>query len=211
MKDLSKFAVVKQALEQIVAESDVNNGTQGAELLAHFWQQEYIYDETRDKLRNEIAKAVLQSRLDDVKKYQDEINKLPKPKIVMEFKLLTPIPRLQGTKVITDGEKTFKIHMENVSSIFVPEDAVKLGLLEYEETKDVARDAQGRETTVIKLRIKKGLIDVAAPIVDRFDKVLRPKRAYVTAISYGAMQTAGRLMNQEKQNKRRRTGFDEQQ
>lgn len=211
MKDLSKFNVVKQALEQIVAESDVNNGTHGAELLAYFWQQEYIYDEKRQTLQNMLAKAVLGSDLELVKAYQKDLEKLPKPKIVMEFKLKTPIPRLQGTKVITDGEKTFKIHMENVTSLFIPEDAVKLGLLEYEETKDTAKDAQGRETTIIKLHIKKGLIDVAAPVVDRFDRVLRPKRAYVTAISYGAMQTAGRLMNQERMNKRRRTGFDEQQ
>ena len=209
MKDLSKFEVVKQALEKVVAESDVNNGTQGTEILCYYWQQEYIHDENRQNIQNNIAKSVLSGDIEGVKKFQKQLETLPKPKIVMEFKLLNPIPRIQGTKIISDGEKQYKIHMENVSSLFVPEDAVHLKLLEYEETADVLKDAQGRDSTVIKLHLKKGIIDVAAPIIDRFDRVLRPKRAYVTAISYFAMQTAGRILNNERQAKRRRTGFDE--
>src|SRR5688572_18046143 len=128
MKDLSKFQVVKAALEQVVAQSDVNNGTQGAELLAHFWTNDYAFDEKRQATQTELAKAVLQGRVDDAKKLQKELESLDRPKIVMEFRILTPIPRIQGTKVITDGEKTFKISMENVTSLFIPEDAVKLGL-----------------------------------------------------------------------------------
>lgn len=210
MKDLSMFNSVKQALEQVVAESDVNNGTQGITLIAHFWSQEYVFDEKRENLRTEIARAVLQSRLEDVKKLQSEMDALPKPKIVMEFKLLEPIARLQGTKIISDGEKTYKISMENVTSLYVPEDAVHLGLLEYEETDTVLKDSMGRDSQVINLRIKKGIIDVAAAVLDRNDKMVRNKRAYVTAISYSAMQVAGRLMNNERMAKRRRYGFDEQ-
>jgi hypothetical protein len=211
MKDLSKFAVVKQALEQVIAQSDTNNGTTGAELLAHFWQNDYVFDEKRQAAQTALAKAVLEHRIDDAKKLQKELESLDRPKIVMEFRILTPIPRIQGTKVITDGERTFKISMENVTSLFIPEDAVKLGLLEYEETEEVVKDAQGRDTTVIKLHIKKGLIDVAAPVVDRYGRVLRPKRAYVTAVSYGAMQVAGRVMRNEQNAKRKRTGFEEQE
>ena len=210
MKDLSKFQVVKEALDKIVAESDVNNGTQGVDFLCHFWQQESAFDEKRQAAQMELTRHILEGSLDKVKEAQKLMENLPKPKIVMEFRLLQPIPRLQGTKVITDGDKTYKISMDNVMSLFIPEDAVKLGLLEYEETENKARDAQGRETTIIKLRLKKGIVDVAAPRLDRNDKVIVPKRAYVTAISYGAMQIAGRMLNQEKQAKRRRTGFDEQ-
>jgi hypothetical protein len=211
MKDLKQFTAVKQALEKIVSESDVNNGTSGMTLMAHFWQQEYVYDKARQDIQTEIAKMMLQGMkegADAVKKKQAELEKLPKPKIVMEFKLLQAIPLIRGTKVIHDGDNHRTISMENITSLFVPEDAVHLGLLQYEETEDVLKDAQGRDTTVIKLHLKKGLIDIAAPIVSANDKVLRPKRAYVTAISYKAMQTAGELMYRERNKTRRTVGFD---
>lgn len=210
MKDLSKFESVKKALEQVVAESDVNNGTQGLTLLAHFWEQEYVFDQTRQDLQTKIAQKLLSGTVEGVKELQKQLEGLSKPKIVMEFKLMEPIKRIQGTKILHDGESTYKISMENVTNIFIPEDAVALGLLEYEETEDVMRDSQGRETTVIKLHIKKGLIDVAAPILGKNEKVMRPKRAYVTAISYRAMQIAGELMNKERLGKRRRYGFDQE-
>lgn len=210
MKDLSKFEIVKTALSQIVAESDVNNGTKGIQLLAHYWASESVFDQEREDLRVEVAKCVLNGRIDEVKKLQKQMDALPKPKIVMEFKLLMPIPRIQGTKIISDGEKTFRISMENVTSLYIPEDCVHLGLLEYEETNDSMKDSMGNEAKVIKLHIKKGIIDVAAPITDRFDKVIRQKRAYITPISYAAMQIAGKVMYNERLSKRRRFGFEEQ-
>ena len=210
MKDLSTFETVKQALNQVVKESDINNGTQNVELVGHFYQQEYIFDKDKQDLQLELTRAVLASDISKIKQLQTDMEKLPKPKIVMEFKLLTVIPRLQGTKILSDGDKQYKISMENVGSLFIPEDAVHLGLIGYDETEEKARDAQGRETPIIKFVVQKGIIDVAAPIVDRFDKVIRPKRAYVTAISYGSMQLAGKLLNTERLSKRRRFGFDEQ-
>ena len=209
MKDLSRFAVVKSALESVVAESDVNNGTQGVDIMCHFWQSELIFDEKRQEIQKLLTRAILDSNLDKVKEHQMALEKLPKSKVMMEFRLLKPIPRIQGTKVITDGEKQYKIHMENVMTLFVPEDAVKLGLLEYEETDEKLIDAMGRETTIIKLRLKKGIIDVTAPRQDRFGKILVPKRAMVTALSFGAMQNAGKLLYNETVAKNRRFGFEE--
>jgi hypothetical protein len=211
MQPLSNFPTVVEALKQVVAESDVNNGTQGVELMAHFWQQEYVYDEARETIRTDIAKAILQNRLDEVPALQAKLEALERPKVVMEFKLLTPIPRINGTKVMYDGQKTYKLTMEHVTSLFISEDVVKLGLLEYEETEDMAKDAQGRDAKVIKLRLKKGIIDLTAPIRDRKGAEIRPKRAYVTAISYAAMQVAGKIMYNEQLNKRRLYGYDEQQ
>ena len=210
MKDLSKFAAVKQALEKVVQESDVNNGTQGLELLAHFWSQENVFDQTRQDIQTNMAKAVLAGSLELVKQYQDELAKLPKPKIVMLWKLITPIARLEGTMIRHDGQKPYKISMENVTMLYIPEDAVKAGLLTYEETDQRETDMQGREAIVVKLKLVKGIIDVAAPVQDRFGKEVRPKRAFVTIISYRAMQIAGQIMGREKAEVRKRYGFDEQ-
>ena len=210
MKDLSNFQAVKQALEQIASESDVNNGTNGVELLAHYWSYDQMYDENKAKLQTDIARAVINGNLDVVKFKQEELDKLPPSKIIMEWRLVTPIPRLNGTKIVTDGDKTYKLSMDNVTTIYIPEDAIKLGLLEYEETQDMVKDMLGNDTPIVKLHLKKGIIDIAAPKLGRNDKVIVPKRAIVTAISYRAMQTAGRILNDERNAKRRRYGFDEQ-
>lgn len=212
MEDLSKFTKVKEALEQVVQESDVNNGTNGIELLAHFWSQENVYDEKRQKLQTDIAKAVLAGNLDSVKLFQEELAKLPKPKIVMLWKLLTPIPRLQGTMIRHDGDKPHTISMDNVSILYIPEDSVKAGLFQYEkvEPEQFEKDMQGRDAQVLKLKLVKGIIDVAAPVQDRTGKEVRPKRAFATIISYRAMQIAGQIMGREQADKRKRYGFDEQ-
>jgi len=210
MEDLSKFTRVKEAFEQVVQESDVNNGTQGLELLAHFWSQENVFDQKRQDIQTNMAKAVLAGSVELVKQYQEELAKLPKPKIVMLWKLITPIARLEGTMIRHDGDKPFKISMENVQMLYIPEDSVKAGLLTYEETEDKGVDMQGREATIVKLKLVKGIIDVAAPVKDRFDKEVRPKRAFVTIISYRAMQIAGQIMGRQKADARKRYGFDEQ-
>ena len=210
MKDLSNFDAVKAALEQVVAQSDVNNGTQGIELLAHYWTYDHMFDKRKAELQTDVARAVLAGNLDVVKLKQTELEGLPKSKIVMEWRLLTPIPRLTGTKIVTDGDKTYKLSMDNVTTLYIPEDAVKLGLLEYEETEDKAHDMMGKETSIVKLHLKQGIIDIAPPVLGRGDKELRGKRAFVTAISYRAMQTVGEILNRERNAKRKRYGFDEQ-
>jgi len=211
MQDLSKFIVVKQALEQVVAGSDVNNGTQSVDFLCHYWQSESVYDEKRAALQIEMTRAVLAGDIEGTKLVQAKMDLLPKPKIMMEFRLLQPIARIQGTKTVSDGDRILRISMDNVKSIFVPEDAVNLGLLEYEETEEKATDSMGRETTIIKLRLKKGIIDVTSPKSDRNDKIIVPKRAMVTPISYGAMQVAGRVLYNERIARRKNLGFEEQE
>lgn len=211
MKDLSKFESVKNALEQVVSESDVNNGTTNVDFLCYYWDNEFMFDQKRQDIQVDMARKQLAGDIEAVKKLQKEFAALDKPKIMMEFRLVKPIPKLLGTKIISDGDKTYKITMENVTSLFIPEDAVKLGLLEYEDTTEIVKDARNNDTPIIKLRLKKGLIDVAAPIQDRFGRQIRPKRAIVTATSYRSMQIAGEMLSRERLAKRRRYGFDEQQ
>lgn len=208
MKDLSMFQTVKTALEQVVAEADVKNGTTGMEILCHFWKQDYRYDEKRNSLQVEIVKAMLSSNLELVKLKQEEMDALPRPEIIMEFHLLEPIARIQGTKIISDGSKTMGISMENVSVLYIPENSIKLGLLDYEETQDKAKNAMGQEETIIKLHIKKGLIDVIPPVMDKNQKIVQPAKAYVTPISSRSLQIAGKILYKEREQKRRQYGFE---
>lgn len=208
MKDFSQFAQVKQALEQVISESDVNNGTQGVIYTAHFFEQEMAYDEQRGKIQNEIARSVLMNKLDNIPALQAQLETLPKPQVIMVWKLVEPIRILTGTKPMRSGDKELRLVMYDVDKLYIPENAVKLGLIEYEETDQMGVDMQGRDAQIVKLRLRKGIIDIAPPIM-RSGKELRPKKAYVTPISYKALQTAGSMMFKERQNAERLYGFEE--
>lgn len=219
MKSLLNFDAVKKALEQVVAQSDKNNGTNGMELVCHYWNQDTEWDEDRQRLQDEKTRLVFAGDPEGVIRVTKLMDELPKPKIIMEFKLLAPIPRLQGTKTISDGTKTWTISMENVQTIFIPEDSIRAELAEFEETGDMARDIIGNETPIIRLKILKGLLDVAQEKLDKRDgnkplsqrRVRVPKRAYLTAVSYHSMQVVGRMKAQEEKAKERRYGMDEQE
>lgn len=208
MKDFSQFTQVKEALEQVVAESDVNNGTQNVIYTAHFLEQEMAYDENRTKIQNEIARSILMNKIDTIPLLQAQLEILPKPQVIMIWKLVEPIPILTGTKSMKSGDKELRLVMHNVDKIYIPENAVKLGLLEYEETNEMGKDNQGRDAQIVKLRLRKGIIDIAPPIM-RNNKEIRPKRAYVTPISYKALQVAGRMLFNERVNTERMYGFEE--
>lgn len=208
MKDFSQFAQVKQALEQVIAESDVNNGTQGVIYTAHFFEQETAYDENRTKIQNEIARGILMNKIDHIPALQAQLETLPKPQVIMVWKLVDPISVITGTKPMKSGDKELRLVMHNVDKLYIPENAVKLGLIEYEETDQFGKDMQGRDAQIVKLRLRKGIIDVAPPIM-RAGKEVRGKRAYVTPISYKALQTAGSMLFKERLSAERMYGFEE--
>lgn len=210
MKDLSKFEAVKTALSQVVADASVTNGTNGLQFAAHFYKNEYAYDEDRAQLTSDLAKALLNSQLDVSQSIQKKLEALPKPKVIMIWKLLTPIPHLKGTKVVYDGDKAMRPAMTNVEYLYIPEDSVKLGLLEYEETKDMGKDEMGRDAQILNIHLKKGIVDVKEGMKDRKGKEVRKARAYVTAIAFKSMQIAGKIMWSEKEAKRKLYGFFEE-
>ena len=211
MKSLSQFETVKAALSQITAEVDVSNGTSGIKFLAHYWSRETVYDKASAEIKLKIAQLMFANKTEGVKELQDQLLTLPKPKVIMVWKLLQPIPVLNGTKTITDGDKTYKLQMNNVKFLYIPEDAVEFDLLDYEETTEILKDQLGNDAIVVNMHLKRGLIDIAPPKADQFDKELVPKRAMVTPISFKSMQVAGQMLSKERLAKKRRYGFDEQQ
>lgn len=209
MKSLFEFEDVKSALSQVVAESDVNNGTHGIEFLAYSYSKDTIFDKKKQANQVALAKAVLAG---DLKAAEDAqlLMETPEPtKVIMIWKLVEPLKRVNGTKILHDGEKKFSISMENVQLLHIPEDAIRLGVIQAEETNEVAENIYGMEVKVLKMKIVKGLIDVAAPFQDKFGKEIMPKRAFVTPVSYRAMQIAGEVMAAEKFAKKKKYGFDE--
>ena len=208
MKNLMDFESVRNALSQVVAESDVNNGTEGLSFQAFLYTHEYAYDKERAALQNKITRAVLDGRLEEVLLLQKEMAVCAKPQVIMEWHLLKPIPRIQGTKIIHDGKTKYSIAMDDVEVIYIREDAVALGLLEYSETKQTRKDSRGEDAIVVKMQLTKGLIDIAAPIIDKFENEMKPKRAYVSAVSFRSMQVVGEMKMREGYAKKRRYGFD---
>ena len=206
-----EFDDVKTALSQVVADSDVNNGTLGMEFLAYSYSRESVYDKKKAENQTKMAKALLSGDLKAAEEAQKLLENPEPTKVITIWRLVTPIKRIQGTKILHDGDKTYSIAMEDVKLLHIPEDSIRLGIVEAEETDDEEDNIYGNKVKVLKMKIAKGLIDVAAPVLDRFDKEIMPKRAFVTPISYRAMQVAGEMMSKERFAKRRRYGFDENQ
>lgn len=217
MKSILELSSVKKALEQVVAQSNVNNGTNGMELFCHYWSQEEQYDKMREDLQLQMGRAAIEGRPDDVVKIRKLIESLPPAKIIMEFKLMTPIPVVRGTKTIYDGEKKLTITATNVRTFFIHEDSLLSELGVFEETEDIAKDSYGNDQPIIKLRINKGILDVKEAAYDNRDddkpdnlkRIIRPQRVYLTAVSYATLQVVGRMKMNEKRAQRRRFGFDE--
>jgi len=209
MKDLMEFEDVKTALSTVVSESDVNNGTNGIEFLAYSYSRDTVYDKKKAENQVKMAKAILTGDLEAASEVQKLMDNPEPTKVITIWKLIEPLKRISGTKILHDGDKTYQLSMENVALIHIPEDSIRLGLIEAEETEEEAENIYGNKVKVLRMRIVKGLIDVAAPIVDRNEKEIMPKRAFVTPISYRAMQIAGELMSRERFAKKRRYGFDE--
>lgn len=211
MKNLMEFDSVKNALSQVVAMSDVDNGTNGMELLAYPYSKDTVYDKEDAANRVKMAKALLTGDLATAAETQKILEQPRTPKVIMIWRLMTPIKRLSGTKILIDSGKTFTLAMEDVKELHIPEDTIRLGVIQAEESGEMAENIYGQPVPILKLKIAKGLIDVAAPVLDRFDKEIMPKRAFVTAISYRSMQVAGEILSRERFAKKRRYGFDEQQ
>jgi hypothetical protein len=211
MKDLSALPALKAALSQIVTESDVNNGTAGMEFHAYWYATEFIHNPERDAINRDIARAVLGGDHTKVLSLQEQLTKLARPEIMMEWRLLEPIKSLKGTKQVSikrgDETKKYELNMKDVKSIFVSESASKMKLIKWEETEEVREDSQGRESKVLRMILSKGLIDVAAPIIIA-KKEVRGKRAYVTPISYKSLQVAGSMMFKERIEDSKIEGFD---
>jgi hypothetical protein len=210
MKKLSQMEAVIKVLQTVQTEATVghSNGTTGKELLCHIWDNEPIFDKVRNDKETELAKAILLSNSADVTRLMAEIETLPAPKTVLIFKLLEPIRRLNGTKVSLAGGKTYQPVMEKVEYIYIPEDAIDLDLVAYDEVGDKAMDKHGNEVDVIRLKIMKGLLDVKEGKKNWKGDVVRNSRCYVTAISFRAMQVAGKIMFNNEQDERRVYGME---
>lgn len=209
MKDLMQFDEVKTALSQVVAESDVNNGTLGMEFLAYSYSRDTVYDKKKAENQVKMAKALLSGDLKAAEEAQKLLENPEPTKVITVWKLVQPLKKVMGTKILHDGERKFSISMEDVKLLHIPEDSIRLGLIQAEETGDEEENIYGNKVKVLRMKIVKGLIDVAAPVLDRWDKEILPKRAFVTPISYRAMQIAGELMATERMKGKRRYGFDE--
>lgn len=203
------FEAVKTALFQVQSESTVSNGTTNSTYACYLWDHENVYDAERARLDKEYVKALFAGNLDECNRIEALRDALPATKRVLIFKLMEKIPVIRGTKVVMDGKKSKSPVMRDVDTIYIPEDSVKLGLVEYEETDQTMPDASGRQATVINLHIIKGLLDVKEAQYDRNDRMTRESRANLTPISYRSMQIAGKILYTETLNQRKSFGFED--
>lgn len=205
------FKPVVDALAQVAKDAvqTHDNGTAGKTYLAHYWGDEQQTDTVRNQLNQDMTRAILKDP-GAVAGIRAKILVLPPPKINMIFKLMEPIAHLVGTKIVKSGNKSFCPLMENVQFIRVPQDALEMDLLEYEEVKNKFEvDSDGEKTPVIKLKLKYGILEVTEKYTNWKGEVTRPSMAFVSAMSYRAMQIAGKILGKEEVDERRVSGMTE--
>jgi hypothetical protein len=211
MKSLKGFKPVMDALAQIASEATLltDNGTYGKEYICHFWDEEDTYDKERATIEVNIARLTLKGKYSEIADERKKLEGLPPAKKNFIFKLLEPINRLNGTKIQLSDGKTYSPRMENVEYIYVPAGSLEADLFDYEEREESTLDRQGRETPIITLRLTKGMIDVKEGELGWDNKERRAPRAYVTPISFRAMQIAGKTLRNEDNAKRSLYGYDQ--
>lgn len=203
-----EFGKVQDILNQVIVESDVDNGTKGLVFTAHFWKEELVFNKDQHSLMGKLGSAWLNGDLQLFEKLSEEQSSIKPTQKMMTWAIVPAIPQIKGTKNYKEGSKMWKLKMDNVSKLYISENAVKLKLIVFEETDIMGKDAQGRETPILKMCLKKGIIDVAPPTVNWRGEEVVPKRAFVTPISFHALQIAGELKAGEDRKTRRRYGFD---
>ena len=213
MKKLAEFKEVQDALVAVATQSSINhdNGTYGKSYYCHYWGKEEVTDKAKAVLEEKIVKAIYGGHLEQVNELKEELNRLPKGKINMIFKLVEPIRRLKGSKISYGENKTYSPVMENVEYIYISEDNLNLNIAGFEETEDKRDDSQGNPATIIKLILTGAMLDVKEGMLDWKDesKELRSPRAWVTPISFRAMQIVGKVLGTEKKKLRELYSFRE--
>lgn len=200
------------AIAKVAQESTINhdNGTYGKELLVHYWDSESMFDKDRSELEKQMATMILSgASAQDIIQIRERIELLPKPKLNMVFRLVDPIAKITGTKVINDGQKSFSPVAMNVQFIYISEDMIDRDAITFLETTDSAEDKLGNVTPIISLKLKSCLIDVKEPTTNYRGEMTRGARANITDISYRAMQLSGIVMRTTEDRKRKMYGMEE--
>ena len=208
MKDLMEFARVKDVLEKVVAESDVDNGTKGMEFTAHFWEQNNIFNKQKNELLGKLGTAWMNGDVKSFEEDADKMNDIESTMKMLTWNIIPSIGLVYGTKQYKEDGKVYRLKMENISKLYISETAVRLKLIQFEETNEMALDAMGRETPILRMKLVKGLIDIAPPVSNWKGIEIVPKRAFVTAISYSALQIAGELKAEMNRRSKKRIGYD---
>lgn len=207
MKTLKQLQVVHDALAKIAKGNVVSddNGTHGKSYKCHYWDFELVRDEARKELEILQARYALTSQVDKLKEVMEKIKNLPPAKMIMIFKLEKAM-EITGTKVYEfQGRKLNpKITTEY---IYIPQDIIDGDFTSFTETAKKAVDKNGDETPIINLKLDSCIIDVVKEEINARNEVWKQARAYVTAVSYRAMQIVGKIMYSEKSNRLRLHGL----
>lgn len=209
MKNLLSFANVKNAVEQAIIASDVDNGTRGLTFDAVCITTHTAYQKESVELQKLMADALRANRLDEYQKYDKALQELPEPTVFTVWKLIKPLKDLKGTMVKVDKNVKYTLSMPTVEEVWISTVFMKAEAIVGEETgKKWKNPLNNSELPIVKLQLKKGIIDVYAPVRSWNGKELLPKRAMCTLMSLRAQQVTGELSARERAAQNRRYGFD---
>lgn len=198
MKSLKDFTVITEALQKIATSATPkhDNGTYGKTYQCYFWKMEEMYSKESNDLEVELAKAQLTGDMDRMNDLLQKRKTLPPQKMMVVFRLVKPIS-VTSTKVFQYGDKQMHYTDNNVQDIYINQDLITSDLLSFTETAKKQKDMSGLESMVIKLHLKECMLEVSKPEKNRRGEVYKESKCYVTAVSYRAMQIAGKILYQD--------------
>lgn len=199
MKSLTTLDAVATALANIQKSRtmDHDNGTFGKHVLASFYSYETVTPQEKRDLQKELIRWKLLGKKDKVRELQEKIDAIGADSVTMIFKLVTPIDSLTGTKAIPGNDgKVYHPVMKNVEYVYIPQDVYENDSVTYEETKEKTKDSIGNDVPIVDLILCRSIIDVSKEEKNSV-RVWKEARAYVTDVSFRAMQVVGRMMASE--------------
>lgn len=206
-----QISAIKGAMEQVIINSDVNNGTQGIEFQCVLHRVQLGYDADRKSIEAKMNSAMIKRDLKTYEELEKKLSELPEVSKFFIFKLLKPMKGLKSTLERRVGNKIGILTMD-VDEVWMTDFFMKAGGALADTTDKKWKDpSTGKEYDIIKVKLNKGLIDVFPPKFSTYRDTqteIIPKRAMCTLLSLHSMQVLGRLSSRERADYTKLYGFD---
>ena len=165
----------------------------------------YLYDtitvEDREAIKKKMDMATMsRNQFDEgaFNKLFEEIQSIDK-RTIFVFKLIEPIPFLEGTLSVTSGTKTRKMSLSNVTTINIDSTLFSETYMSAEETGNTEKNVAGKDVDVVKLKLDKCMLDIMRPII-RGNNFVIPATAYITVVEASILSQLGSLTARRERN-----------
>jgi len=176
------------------------NARYGRELVGYLYDTITVEDREAIKKKMDMLTMSRNQEFDEgtFNKLFEEIKNIDK-RTIFVFKLIEPIPFLEGTLDVTSGTKTRKMSLSNITTINIDSTLFSETYMSAEETGKTEKNIAGKDVDIVKLKLDKCMLDIMRPII-RGNNLVRPATAYVTVVEASVLSQLGSLTARRERN-----------